>query len=73
MKDTQQLRDKLLNRLIRIVDEDDELSPAMVSACVNFLKQFPPPEGLEDPPAAKQLSATLQKYANVMPFSKGAN
>jgi hypothetical protein len=73
MKSSQQLRDRLLQRLITIVDTDEELSPAMVSACVNFLKQFPPPEELDELPAAKQLSNTLQKYANVMPFGGSAN
>lgn len=65
---TQSLRDKLLNRLLHIVEFDEELSPAMVSACVNFLKQFPPPEEIDQLPAAKQLSETLSKYATVMPF-----
>jgi len=73
MKDTQILRDKLLNRLINIVDTDEELSPAMVSACVNYLKQFPPPEELDTLPAAKHLSASLEKYVNTMPFRGGAN
>lgn len=73
MRDTQLLRDKLLNRLINIVDSGDELSPAMVSACVNYLKQFPPPEELETLPAAKHLSSTLEKYVNTMPFRGGAN
>jgi len=68
MRDTKQLRDKLLTRLVNIVENDEELSPAMVSACVNFLKQFPPPDELDELPAAKHLSNTLQKYANSMPF-----
>jgi len=73
MRGSQQLRDKLLTRLVNIVENDEELSPAMVSACVNFLKQFPPPEELDELPAAKQLSASLQKYANVMPFAGTTN
>lgn len=63
-----QLRDKLLKRLVTIVEEEEELSPAMVSACVNYLKQFPPPEDIDQLPAAKHLSASLEKYAHVMPF-----
>ena len=62
------LRDKLLNRLVTIVETDEELSPAMVSACVNFLKQFPPPEDIDQLPAAKHLSASLEKFATAMPF-----
>ncbi len=62
------LRDKLLKRLVTIVEEDDELSPAMVSACINYLKQFPPAEDINELPAAKHLSASLEKYANAMPF-----
>jgi hypothetical protein len=54
--------------LIDIVQHEEELAPAMVSACVNFLKSFPPPEDLEDLPAAKHISASLEKYSKVMPF-----
>ncbi len=68
MKDTKQLKDALLGRLIDIVNHEEELAPAMVSACVNFLKSFPPPEDLEDLPAAKHISASLEKYSKVMPF-----
>lgn len=68
MKDTKQLKDALLGRLIDIVQHEEELAPAMVSACVNFLKSFPPPEDLEDLPAAKHISASLEKYSKVMPF-----
>jgi hypothetical protein len=67
MTDTKLLRDKLLNRLVTIVD-DEELSPSMVSAVVNFLKTFPPPEELEDLPTAKKIADSLKKYQNVMPF-----
>lgn len=48
--------------------EEEELSPAMVSAMVNFLKQFPPPEQLEDLPTAQRISETLRDYKAVMPF-----
>jgi hypothetical protein len=68
MADSKQLRDKLLHRLETIVDTDEELSPAMVSACVNFLKAFPPPEELDDLPTAKKIADSLKKYQNVMPF-----
>jgi hypothetical protein len=68
VKDTKQLKDALLGRLIDIVQHEEELAPAMVSACVNFLKSFPPPEDLEDLPAAKHISASLEKYSKVMPF-----
>lgn len=69
MSDTKILRDKLMNRLVVIVDED-ELSPSMVSAVVNFLKTFPPHEELEDLPTAKKIADSLKKYQNVMPFDK---
>jgi len=35
---SEQLRDALGSRLLEIVAEEEELSPAMVSAMVNFLK-----------------------------------
>ena len=38
MKDTAELRDELYTRLKKIVANDDELSPSMVSAVTNFLK-----------------------------------
>tara|TARA_Y100001934_G_C12000687_1_gene607529 strand:+ start:134 stop:316 length:183 start_codon:yes stop_codon:yes gene_type:complete len=53
---------------LQIVGEEEELSPAMVSAMVNFLKQFPPPEQLEDLPTAQRISETLRDYKAVMPF-----
>lgn len=68
MSDTKDLRDRLLNRLIHIVDAEEELAPAMVSACVNFLKAFPPAEPLDELPAAKAMSETLAKYKDQMPF-----
>ncbi|MAE55387.1 MAG: hypothetical protein CMK23_05290 [Porticoccaceae bacterium] len=71
MTDTKILRDKLLNRLVVLVEED-ELSPSMVSAMTNFLKTFPPFEELEDLPTAKKISESLKKYQNVMPFDQGS-
>jgi len=65
---SEQLRDSLGARLLEIVVEEEELSPAMVSAMVNFLKQFPPPEQLEDLPTAKRISETLRDYKASMPF-----
>ena len=41
MSTSAKLRDALGNRLLAIVATDEELQPAMVSACVNFLKAFP--------------------------------
>ncbi len=70
--DSKLLRDKLLNRLVVIVD-DEELSPSMVSACVNFLKTFPPHEEMEDLPTARKIADSLKKYQNVMPFDGGAH
>ena len=61
-------RDALGVRLLQIVGEEEELSPAMVSAMVNFLKQFPPPEQPEDLPTAQRISETLRDYKAVMPF-----
>jgi hypothetical protein len=68
MSDSKKLRDALEVRLIDIVENTEELSPAMVSACVNYLKQFPPHEEAADLPAAKHLSKSLEQYAKVMPF-----
>ena len=65
---SEQLRDALGSRLFEIVAEEEELSPAMVSAMVNFLKQFPPPEQLEDLPTAKKIADTLKDYKASMPF-----
>lgn len=65
---SEHLKDALGKRLLQIVAEDDELSPAMVSAMVNFLKQFPPPEQLEDLPTAHRISESLKDFKNVMPF-----
>lgn len=69
MTNSEQLRDMLGQRLLSIVQED-ELSPAMVSAVVNFLKQFPPPEQLDDLPTARRISETLRDYKSVMPFGE---
>ena len=67
---SEKLRDALGSRLLEIVaDQAEELSPAMVSAMVNFLKQFPPPEQLEDLPTAKRISETLRDYQASMPFN----
>ena len=66
---SEKLRDALGVRLLQIVGEEEELSPAMVSAMVNFLKQFPPPEQLEDLPTAQRISETLRDYKAVMPFA----
>ena len=65
---SEKLRDALGVRLLQIVGEEEELSPAMVSAMVNFLKQFPPPEQLEDLPTAQRILETLRDYKAVMPF-----
>jgi hypothetical protein len=70
MSDSKQLRDALLARLVDIVNNDEELPPSMVSAVVNFLKAFPPAEDLEDLPAAKQISSSLAKYVESMPFTR---
>tara|TARA_B100001287_G_scaffold70196_1_gene57792 strand:+ start:2772 stop:2987 length:216 start_codon:yes stop_codon:yes gene_type:complete len=70
MTDTKVLRDKLLEKLVVLVDE--ELSPSMVSAMTNFLKTFPPHEDMEDLPTAKKISESLKKYQNVMPFDQGS-
>tara|TARA_B110000858_G_C17701051_1_gene425961 strand:+ start:364 stop:594 length:231 start_codon:yes stop_codon:yes gene_type:complete len=67
---SEQLRDALGSRLLTIVAEEDELSPAMVSAMVNFLKQFPPAEQLQDLPTAQRISDTLKDYKANMPFLK---
>ena len=48
MSTSAKLRDALGNRLLAIVATDEELQPAMVSACVNFLKAFPPPDDAKD-------------------------
>ena len=69
MTPSEKLRDALGARLLEIVAVEEELSPAMVSAMVNFLKQFPPPEQLEDLPTAKRISETLKDYKASMPFN----
>jgi hypothetical protein len=71
VKKSQELRDKLADRLVEIVTTEEELAPAMVSACVNFLKAFPPPEDIDALPAARQLSKSLQEYADILPFKGG--
>jgi hypothetical protein len=70
---SEQLRDALGSRLLTIVAEEDELSPAMVSAMVNFLKQFPPAEQLEDLPTAQRISDNLKDYKANMPFLKSVS
>lgn len=67
MSTSEQLRDALGSRLLQIV-QDDDLSPSMVSAMVNFLKTFPPAEQLEDLPSAQRIAESLKQYKNVMPF-----
>lgn len=67
MTNSEKLRDALGHRLLSIVQEE-ELSPSMVSAMVNFLKQFPPAEQFEDLPTAQRIAESLQTYKNVMPF-----
>lgn len=68
MSDSKTLRDNLLIRLNSIVaDKHEELSPSMVSACVNFLKTFPPEADL-DMVQTGPLHDSLQKYAGNMPF-----
>jgi hypothetical protein len=68
MTPSEKLRDSLGSRLLEIVATEEELSPAMVTAMVNFLKQFPPPEQLEDLPTAQRISETLRDYKASMPF-----
>tara|TARA_B100000212_G_scaffold58795_1_gene39529 strand:+ start:3171 stop:3407 length:237 start_codon:yes stop_codon:yes gene_type:complete len=68
MADTKELKDKLLVRLSGIVETEEELQPAMVSAIVNFLKAFPPAQELEDLPTAKKIASSLSKYKATMPF-----
>ena len=70
---SEQLRDALGSRLLTIVAEEEELSPAMVSAMVNFLKQFPPAEQLEDLPTAQRISDNLKDYKANMPFLKSVS
>jgi hypothetical protein len=71
MTKSQELRDHLADRLVDIVKTSEELQPAMVSACVNFLKQFPPADELEELPAAKTLAKSLEAYAEILPFKGG--
>jgi hypothetical protein len=68
MTDSKALRDALGHKLLTIVTTEDEISPSMVSACVNFLKAFPPAEDPGDLPTAKHLSKSLEQYAASMPF-----
>lgn len=70
MSDSNTLRNTLLHRLNNIVsDEGVELSPSMVSACVNFLKTFPPETDLTMSNPG-QLHDSLAKYSGAMPFGK---
>ena len=73
MADTANLRDKLFVRLASIVEHEEELQPAMVSAIVNFLKTFPPAEPLEDLPTAKKIASSLERYTAEMPFKGASN
>jgi hypothetical protein len=69
VKDTGPLRDKLLKRLNTIVeDTSEDLSPSMVSACVNFLKTFPPEADLTDLTSSVKLADSLHAYSKEMPF-----
>ena len=63
------LRDTLGLRLLDTVKNAEEIAPAMVSSVVQYLKAFPPPEELDDLPATKAISASLQKYVKTMPFN----
>ena len=68
--DTKELRDALGARLLVIVkDTEEDLSPSMGSAAVNFLKAFPPADTLEDLPVAQKLSESLEKYKTTLPFN----
>ena len=68
MSDSNTLRSTLLKRLNTIVaDDHTELSPSMVSACVNFLKTFPPEADLTMSDPVK-LHDSLAKYSGAMPF-----
>ena len=64
-----ELRDTLGMRLLDTVKNAEEIAPAMVSSVVQYLKAFPPPEELDDLPATKVISASLQKYVKTMPFN----
>jgi|TARA_B110000977_G_scaffold85333_1_gene113911 hypothetical protein len=69
MSDSNKLRDALLVRLNKIVaDTHEELQPSMVSACVNFLKAFPPESEHTDMTGSITLHDSLQKYAGNMPY-----
>lgn len=72
------LRDALLDNLVDQIENGPVVeiegtgvrvspSPALISAAVNFLKQFPPDGGL---PASESTSKTLQGYAEKMAFAK---
>ena len=41
----------------------------MVSAMVNYLKQFPPAEPVEDLASARFISDSLKNYKSQMPFA----
>ena len=68
MTNSEKLKDALGSRLLAIIADEEELSPAMVSAMVNYLKQFPPPETVEDLPTARLISDSLKNYKTQMPF-----
>ncbi len=69
MSTSAKLRDALGKRLLDILKADGELAPAMVAACVQFLKAFPPPDDAKDLPISRQISASLERYKSLMPFS----
>ena len=69
MSQSERLKDALGDRLLSIVADEEELSPAMVSAMVNFLKQFPPAEPLDELPSAQYISDSLKNYKSQMPFN----
>lgn len=68
MTNSEKLKDALGSRLLAIIADEEELSPAMVSAMVNYLKQFPPPEPVEELPTARLISDSLKNYKTQMPF-----
>ena len=69
MTQSEKLKETLGTRLLAIVADEEELSPAMVSAMVNYLKQFPPAEPVEDLASARFISDSLKNYKRQMPFA----
>jgi len=66
---SEKLKDQLGDRLLSILETEDDLSPSMVSAMVNYLKAFPPPNDLEELPVAQRISESLVDFKKIMPFN----